>query len=71
VIHYAFQICLEEKHKDLMAERSKHERLAANITDQMYTEAQVFNEILFYIEHVYRVTAVALQPSIEFVQSQT
>lgn len=54
-----------------MAERSKHERLAANITDQMYTEAQVFNEILFYIEHVYRVTAVALQPSIEFVQSQT
>jgi DNA excision repair protein ERCC-5 len=34
------QICLEEKHKDLMAERGKHERLAANITDQMYTEAQ-------------------------------
>jgi len=52
MIHYSFQICLEEKHKDLMAERGKHERLAANITDQMYTEAQVFTETMFYIEHV-------------------
>jgi len=54
-----------------MVERGKHERLAANITDQMYTETQVFTEILFYIEHVYRDTAVALQSSIQFAQSQT
>lgn len=54
-----------------MAERGKHERLAANITDQMYKEAQVFTEILFCIEHVYRDTAVALQSSIEFAQSHT
>jgi len=71
LIQYSFQICLEEKHKDLMAERGKHERLAANITDQMYTEAQVFTETLFYIEHAYRDTAVALQSSIAFAQSQT
>jgi hypothetical protein len=71
MIRYSFQICLEEKHKDMMAERGKHERLAANITDQMYTEAQVFTKIQFYVEHVYRDTALALQSSIEFAQSQT
>lgn len=71
MIQYSFQNCLEEKHKDLMAERGKHERMAASITDQMYTEAQVFTEILFYIEHVYGDTAVALQSSIEFAQSQS
>ena len=54
-----------------MAEKGKHERLAASITDQMYTEAQVFTEILFYVEHAYRDTAVALHSSIEFAQSQT
>ena len=71
MIQCSFQICLEEKHKDLMAERGKHERLAANITDQMYTEAQVFTEIMFYIEHVYRDAAMALLSGIGFVQSQT
>jgi hypothetical protein len=71
VTQCSFQISLEEKHKDLMAERGKHERLAANITDQMYTEAQVFTKSLFYTEHIHRYTGVALQSSIGFVQSQT
>lgn len=71
MIQCSFQISLEEKHKDLMAERGKHERLAANITDQMYTEAQVFTRSLFYREHVHKDTAVMLQSSIGFAQSQT
>jgi hypothetical protein len=32
---------LEAKHEDLLVARSKQERLAVNITDQMYVEAQV------------------------------
>ncbi|XP_069684242.1 DNA excision repair protein ERCC-5 isoform X2 [Periplaneta americana] len=34
------QMSLEEKHQDLLVERGKQERLAANITDQMCMEAQ-------------------------------
>jgi hypothetical protein len=41
VVHCSFQTSLEKKHIDLLAERGKQERLAANITDQMYMEAQV------------------------------
>jgi hypothetical protein len=44
---------LEETHKDLMAEKSKHERLAANITDQMYIEAQVFTKSFFLTKNMY------------------